>query len=127
MMLRFVEGRPVSHVTCAFLAWVCQTLAQSGKRVLVLVWDNATWHTSQKVRQWIRVHNAKAKRTGGLRLLVCRLPVQSPWLNSIEPKWVHSKRAIVEPERKLTALELKTRICNYFGCSLLESLTKQVS
>lgn len=50
MMLRFVEGRPVSDLTCAFLEWVCQTLAQSGKRVLVLVWDNATWHTSQKVR-----------------------------------------------------------------------------
>lgn len=42
MMLRFVEERPVSDVTCAFLDWVCQTLAPEGKRVLVLVWDNAT-------------------------------------------------------------------------------------
>lgn len=127
MMLRFVEERPVSDVTCAFLDWVCQTLALEGKQVLVLVWDNATWHTSHQVLKWIRAHNAQAKRTGGLRLIVCRLPVKSPWLNPIEPKWVHGKRAIAEPERKLTAQELKTRICNYFECPLLEALTKQVS
>jgi transposase len=127
MMLRFVEERPVSDVTCAFLQWVCQILAPEGKRVLVLVWDNATWHTSHQVRQWIRAHNAQAKRSGGLRLVVCRLPVKSPWLTPIEPKWVHGKRAIVEPGRRLTAQELKTRICDYFECPLLEALTKQVS
>lgn len=127
MMLRFVEERPVSDVTCAFLEWVCQALAPSEKRVLVLVWDNATWHTSQKVRQWLRTHNAQAKQTGGLRLLVCRLPVKSPWLNPIEPKWVHGKRAVVEPARQLSAQELKTRICDYFECSLLAPLAKQVS
>lgn len=127
MMLRFVEERPVSDVTCAFLEWVCQVLAPSGKRVLVLVWDNATWHTSHLVRQWIRAHNAQAKRTSGLRLVICRLPVQSPWLNPIEPKWLLVLRAIVEPERKLTAQELKTRVCDYFNCPLLAPLTKQVS
>jgi hypothetical protein len=36
-------------------------------------------------------------------------------------------RAIVEPQRKLSAQELKTRICDYFGCSLLDSLAKNVS
>lgn len=33
MMLRFVEERPVSDVTCAFLEWVCQvrrTLREAG-------------------------------------------------------------------------------------------------
>jgi hypothetical protein len=116
----------VSDVTCALLDWVGQILAQSGKRVFVLVWDNATWHTSQQVCQWIRAHNAKVKRSGGVRLIVCHLPVKSPWLNPIEPKWVHGKRVIVEPERKLTALELKTRVCDYFEFPLLEPLTKQV-
>jgi hypothetical protein len=29
---------------------------------------------------------------------VCRLPVKSPWLNPIEPRWLHGKRAIVEPQ-----------------------------
>ena len=42
MWLRFVQDRPVSAVTTQFLDWCCQHLAQAGKRVLVLIWDNAT-------------------------------------------------------------------------------------
>jgi transposase len=126
MLLRFVDGRPVSDVTCAFLEWVCQSLSQRGKRVLALVWDNASWHLSKKVRQWIKTHNAQAKRSGGVRLVVCHLPVKSPWLNPIEPKWLHGKRAIVEPERKLSAQELTSRICDFFGCQLLEPLQQKV-
>ncbi len=127
MLLRFVEQRPVSEVTCAFLEWVCQQLPQSGISVLALIWDNASWHLSKQVRQWIATHNRQAKQSSGLRLLVCQLPVKSPWLNPIEPKWMHGKRAVIEPDRKLTAQELKTRICDYFGCPLLESLAKKVS
>ena len=41
MLLRFVEGRPVSQVTEDYLGWLCARLAAEGKRVLVLVWDNA--------------------------------------------------------------------------------------
>ena len=37
MWLRFVAGRPVSAVTCAFLSWVTQRLAAEGSRVLVLI------------------------------------------------------------------------------------------
>jgi hypothetical protein len=49
MMLRFAEGRPVSATTEDFLGWVCRELAAEGKRVLVLVWDNAAWHVSNRV------------------------------------------------------------------------------
>jgi len=128
MLLRFVEQRPVSEITCSFLEWSCQQLEQQHKSVLALIWDNATWHLSQQVRQWIKTHNAQVKQSGkGIRLIVCHLPVKSPWLNAIEPKWVHGKRAIVEPDRKLTAQELKLRICKYFDCPLLEPLAKKVS
>jgi hypothetical protein len=51
-----------------------------------------------------------ARQDGGERLLVCRLPSRSPWLNAIEPKWVHGKRAVVEPARKLTGAELQQRL-----------------
>lgn len=122
MLLRFVTGRPVSHVTIEFLEWVLAHLATEGKRVWVLVWDNASWHTSQKVRRWIAQHNEQAKRTGGVRLLVCPLPVKSPWLNPIEPRWLHGKRAIVEPDRKLTAQETMERICAHYGCELLKPI-----
>ncbi len=79
--LRFVEGRPVSEVTTRFLAWVCERLAEEGKKALLLVWDNASWHISQAVRHWIRAHNRQAKREGRVRIIRCQLPTRSPWLN----------------------------------------------
>ena len=127
IMLRFVDGRPVSHVTIDFLKWVLKRLAAEGKKVLVLVWDNASWHISKMVRNWIRAYNKEAKREGGVRIITCRLPIKSPWLNSIEPHWVHGKRAIVEPARTLTAAELIKRICDYFGCKHLRHLAKKVA
>jgi hypothetical protein len=70
MRLRFVDGRPVSPVTCAFLAWAAEPLAAEGVRVLALIGDNASWPISQEVRDWIRKHNREVKRTGqGCRLL----------------------------------------------------------
>jgi hypothetical protein len=47
--LRFVDGRPISEVSIAFLEWVCQELQREGKKALLLVWDNASWHISQPV------------------------------------------------------------------------------
>lgn len=115
--LRFVDGRPVSALTTQFLAWCALKLEALGVPVWVLVWDNASWHLSKAVRAWIRAHNRAVKHHGhGVRLLVCYLPVKSPWLNPIEPKWVHSKRAIVEPTRLLSAQELAERVCAYHGC-----------
>ena len=127
MLLRFVNGRPISPLTCAFLAWVAEQLAAEDVRVLALIWDNASWHISREVQDWVRRHNREIKRTGyGCRLLICRLPSRSPWLNPIEPKWVHGKRAVVEPARKLTAAELKQRLCEHYQCQLLQPLAQQL-
>ena len=127
MMLRFVTGRPVSQVTEEFLGWACGRLAKEGKRALLLVWDNASWHASQRVRAWIRGHNRRAKAEGGVRIVSCPLPVKAPWLNRIEPKWVHGKRAIVEPDRPLTASEVVERVCGYYGCEQLDRIAQQVA
>jgi DDE superfamily endonuclease len=127
VLVRFVEGRPVSHVTTAFLEWLCERLVQERKHVLVLIWDNASWHLSQEVRHWIRARNQRAKRTGGIRLLICRLPVKSPWLNPLEPHWGHGKRAIVEPARLLTAAEVISRVCDYFEVEHLAPLKQKVA
>ena len=127
MLLRFVDGRPVSAVTCTFLAWATERLAADGVRVLALIWDNASWHISREARSWIKEHNRRIKAAGaGCRLLVCRLPSKSPWLNPIEPKWVHGKRAVVEPDRRLTAADLKQRLCAHDRCPPLPPLTQQV-
>jgi transposase len=128
MLLRFIAGRPVSAVTCPFLAWVADRLAAEGVRVLALVWGNAPWHVSREVRTWIKGHNRRVKAAGtGCRLLVCRLPSKSPWLNPIEPKWMHGKRAVVEADRKLTAAELQHRLCDHYRCPLAEPLAQQAA
>jgi transposase len=128
MLLRFVAGRPVSGPTCAFLAWAAARLAAAGVRVLALVWDNAPWHVSREVRAWIRAHNRRVKAVGsGCRLLVCRLPSKSPWLNPIEPRWAHGKRAVAEPDRKLTGQELRQRLCDHYRCPLVEPLAQQAA
>jgi transposase len=128
MLLRFVTGRPVSHVTTAFLEWVCAELVRQQQRVLVLIWDNASWHVSAEVRTWIGAHNARAKRTGqGVRILVAGLPTKSPWLNTIEAKWKHGKEAIVEPTRTLSAAEVEERVCGYFGAAPQPRLVQQMA
>jgi len=117
--LRFADGRPVSAVTTRFLDWSCDKLAAAGKTALLLVWDNASWHLSKEVREWINAHNRRVRETGcgvpGVRIVPCPLPIKSPWLNPIEPKWVHGKRKVVEPNRLLTARELAERVCAVFN------------
>jgi hypothetical protein len=122
MHLRFVDGRPMSDVTCRFLAWLADSFTQKGKRALFLIWDNATWHNSQTVRCWLKAHNRLAKQNGACRLIICRLPSKSPWLNPIEPKWLHGKRAILEPVRTLTLTALIQRVCDYYRCERLDSI-----
>jgi hypothetical protein len=118
MWRRFVEGRPVSAVTSDFVACCAQQAQAQGKRVLLLVWDNASWHDSQKVRTWLRAHNRQVKQTGqGVRLLPCLLPSKSPWRNPIEPKWLSGKEKIVEPTRTLIATALAERVCAVYGCA----------
>jgi transposase len=65
-----------------------------------------------------RTQSCLVKQKGcGVHILPLRLPTKSPWLNPIEPKWVHGKRAIAEPHGLLWAKQLTERICTYFGCS----------
>jgi hypothetical protein len=111
-------------MTSQFLAWLTARLAAEGKTALLLVWDNASWHVSPAVHGWLKGHNRCVKQEGGCRIVVCRLPSKSPRLNRIEPKWVHGKRAIAEPDRKLGVDELKHRLCTYYECELLAPIAQ---
>ena len=124
LWLRFVAGRPLSGVTTQYLAWCCERLAAAGKTALLLVWDNASWHVSAEVRGWIASHNraVKAGETA-VRIVACPLPIKSPWLNPIEPKWVHGKKRVVEPARLLTIDELETRVYDALGADHADHLT----
>ena len=124
MWLRFVDGRPVSGVTRRFLSWCAEELEAAGKKVLLLIWDNASWHISKELRQWLGKHNREVKKSGeGVRIVSCLLPKQSPWLNAIEPKWVHGKRRVVEFDGLLGTYELAERVCGAFGCPHHEHLS----
>jgi hypothetical protein len=114
LWLRCATGQPVSALTCQLLSWCCDRLAALDKRAFRLGWDKASWHPSQFVRTGLRAPNRHVKRTGrGVRIVTCRLPSKSPWLNPIEPKWLHGKRAVVEPACVLTAQEVAERVCAY--------------
>lgn len=118
--LRFVEGNPKSDPTIQFMNWVLEKTAQEGIAVLVMFWDHASWHKSKMVRTWLYAHNQQVKASGrGTRLLACLLPKKSPWLNPIEPRWIHAKRKIASPDTKLSAQELAKRICAVFKQALL--------
>lgn len=121
--IRFVDGRPVSSITTRFLEWSLKKLEEAGKKFLLLIWDNASWHVSREVRRWLGRYNRRVKESGdGVRIASCLLPKQSPWLNVIEPKWVHAKRKVVEPDGLLGAYELADRVCGVFGCPHYEHL-----
>jgi hypothetical protein len=122
--IRFVDGRPVSSITTQFLSWCAEKLEAAGKKVLLLIWDNASWHISKEVRRWLGKHNRRVKESGeGVRIVSCLLPKQSPWLNAIEPKWVHGKRKVVEFDGLLGSHELAERVCGVFGCPHYEHLS----
>ncbi len=117
--LRFVDGQPVSGITTQFLAYCCDRLAERGKRAWLLVWDNASWHLSREVKRWIATHNRTVKhKQPGVRIISCHLPTKSPWLNPIEPHWIHGKRRVLEPARLLSAAEVERRVCATFSCSV---------
>jgi hypothetical protein len=120
--LRFVDGRPVSAITTQFLAWGAERAAGRGLTTLVWAWDNASWHLSRAVRTAIRAHNQAAHRTGGVKIVPCWLPIKSPWLNPIEPRWTHGKRRVVEPARLMPAEELESRVYAALGADHTDHL-----
>lgn len=116
--LRFCDQHPTSEITWEFVQDLLAFAQQQGKRALALIWDNAGWHLSKRLRHWIRAYNLQAKRDGKVRLLTLRLPRKSPWLNPIEVRWLHAKRATWEPQRLLSLDELRERLSAYFGVQL---------
>src|SRR5215207_6556427 len=71
-----------------------------------------------------RFPQPRVKESGeGVRIVGCLLPKQSPWLNAIEPKWIHGKRKVVEADGLLGTYELADRVCKVFDCPHHEHLT----
>src|SRR6266498_2898075 len=85
--LHFTPQRPTSEQTWLFIGALLKIARREHKRLLVIIWDNAGWHLSNRLRHWLHDYNRRAKRRLLPRLLIHFLPVHSPWLNPIEPRW----------------------------------------
>jgi hypothetical protein len=74
-----------SWETCVFLYERLAWHERLGHTTLVLVWDQASWHTSHDLRRWIRGHNRRVQALGrGVKLVPVCLPVHAFWLNPVE-------------------------------------------
>ena len=123
-LMYLCDGQPNSDYSILVLKRLLEVARSEYKRVLVVIWDRASWHKSKKLRQWVLRHNLEAKRQGDVRLLTYKLPSKSPWLNPMEPCWVHAKRKVCEPEGELTPEELKRRLCAHFQVELSTATLK---
>ena len=87
ILMDFVQGYPNSEQMWWVIVRLLRQAKDLGKKVMVLIWDNAPWHCSKCIREWIRTYNQQAKQAGDVRLVVHWLPKRSLWLNPIEPYW----------------------------------------
>ena len=96
------------------------------RKIVLGIWDNASWHLARKVKHWIRRYNRQAKRNGHPRLLVWALPKRSPWLNPIEPHWMHAPKPICEPSNTdLSPHRLRPRIFQALKAKFIAALAPQ--
>lgn len=101
-----------SHETTAYLSERLLAHERMGHTTLVLIWDQAPWHVSKYVRNWIREHNGLVRREGrGTRLITVCQPKRAFWLNYVEPIIMHSKSKVLPcrqfetPEQQKAALD----------------------
>lgn len=91
----YVSGQDAafsSEDVLAFLAYLCRRYR---KRNLLVIWDGAMIHRSQRVKDWL------SQRAGRIHLE--RLPAYSPELNPVELLWSGLKRSL--QNRVFTRLE----------------------
>lgn len=117
----FCPGQPNTDKVILLLKRLLAVARDQGKQVLLIFWDRASWHKSQPLRQWVRAHNRHAKQHQDVRLLTYLLPSKSPWLNSMEPHWIHTKRNVAEFNGNLSVPMLKRRLCAHFQVPLIEA------
>jgi hypothetical protein len=43
----------IVSLTTRFLSWCAEKLQAAGKKVWLLIWDNASWHISKEIRRWL--------------------------------------------------------------------------
>jgi transposase len=98
--------------TIDFLKWLAPQY--KGKDWLFVVWDNASWHISRQVQDWIMDFNETAKSKGLPRLDTLQLPSKAPWLNPIEPVWRGMREQAINAVDWVCKQKLTETIMSYF-------------
>jgi transposase len=75
-------------------------LLASTKRKILLIWDNAPWHKSQEVKDFLNTEEGK-------RLWVAQIPPYSPEFNPDEYVWANLKRVQIPNRVAKNVKELK--------------------
>ncbi len=122
ILMDFAQGYPNSEHMWFVIVRLLRQAKRRGKTVMVLIWDNAPWHCSMRIREWMRTYNQQAKQEDDVRLWVHWLPKRSPWLNPIDPYWGHAKRRVCEPSGDLSVAELRRRVRAQFKALTLDDL-----
>jgi transposase len=74
-------------------------------RQLYLSWDSASWHSSNRLKDWLAKHNAEARGSGGPQIKVVPLPSCAPFLNVIEAVFSGMARAVIHNSNYPSAVE----------------------
>ena len=121
MYLAFCPGQPNSEHTILFFQYMLGEVkkinmsAKTPVKLLYFIWDHASWHKSKKLKAWMCEHNQQARGKEDVKVAAWLLPKKSPWLNPIEPRWIHGKRAVLEPgKNNLLPDILQHRLCAYY-------------
>lgn len=94
-----------------------KSLLATTERKILLIWDNATWHKSQGVKDFLKTELGK-------RLWVVSLPPYSPEYNPDELVWANLKRVQIPNRTAKNVKELKS-IAEQ-GMSIIQNSTELV-
>lgn len=99
-MIRLIEVLTTKYAAC---------------RQLYLSWDAASWHSSNRLKDWLAKHNAAAQVGTGPQIKVVPLPSCAPFLNVIEAVFSGMARAVIHNSNYPSADEAKAAIDRYFA------------
>ena len=95
----FFQIRDDSFKGAGIIEYLTALLKTTSKKIL-LIWDNASWHKSQEVKDFLNSDEGK-------RLWVAQIPPYSPEFNPDELVWANLKRAQIPNRVAKNVKELK--------------------
>lgn len=112
----FYQIRDNSFKGEGIITYLKSLLATTWRKIL-LIWDNATWHKSEEVKDFLQTE-------AGKRLWVANTPPYSPELNPDELVWANLKRVQIPNRSAKNVKELK--VIAHEGMSAIQNSTELV-